>query len=435
MKIEEFVQQFDDIIPYKFDIKLGNSSINEVKKDKSKASSKNFKGKMYPYYKKEITGTAMDYIPMEEVNVPIKLSIQCDYPHRLKWEKFSKTTSKEFTELSVRLLKENEDRQIGYVSLQLNQSGDLKHKFCSYCNENRTREIMQSVFYHFNENTKSVSTSETLHYIFYNLETGMEEQVEFHKWNGVLQGVTIHNEKLKNPIHNSIVWSQGNVDEKEFMFSRCFSERLLIGKKPDCDVMNSIINEDFIYRRNRIKELHSLMKYEKDEKINYGFNFKSFKQELRELLNSKNDIFGTFVGDYIGNTIIKKDGKLLLVVETVKDNLYYFTPIDITNTNAFDVDIYGIRCSDTLYYNAIRNSAKIPMFRIKIENGEEILIPFRETLTEEEIQSFRNFKSYCLESFIEIENKRLSTLSLKQNKNIEPNEGPTLRKKKKEYKK
>lgn len=431
MSIEEFVRQFEDVIPYKFTIKIGGARASEIKTDKSKATSKNFKGKLYPYYKGELTGTKTDYIPLEEINVPIGVSIECNYPHRLKWEKSSKTTNKEKTDFQVRLLKENEDRQFGYVSLDLTPAGDLENKFCSYCNEDGTREVSQFIFYCFNEETKEITANEHLSYIFYNLETGMEEQVVFYKTNGKLQGITTHKSKLRNHQFDSIIWSEENVDEKECMFSRCFSEKLLEGINPNCDNTNSIINKDFVYRRNRIKRLHKLMKYENNEKTKHSFNFRGFKQELKELLNPQNDIFSVFVGNYIGNTIIKQDGKLLLIVETIKDNLYYFTKVDITNTYAFNVDMYMDRYDSTLYYNAIRNASKMPMFRIKIENGEEILIPFGEAPTEEEVQSFQEFKSYCIESFVSIENKKLSTLSLKQNKNLEPNEGPILRKKKK----
>lgn len=431
MSIEEFVNQFDDVIPHKFHIQIGGSRANDIKTDKSKASKDNYKGKLYPYYKKGLTGTEVDYIPIEEIDVPIRLEIQCNYPHRLKWEGSSKTTNKERVEFEVRLLKENEDRQFGYVSLDLTPSGDLSHKFCSFYNEDGTREIMQFISYHFNEDTKEVTANEHLHFVFNNLETGMEEQVEFHKTNGKLQGITIHKSELRNHMYDSIIWSKDNVDEKEYMFSRCFSEKLLEGINPSCDETNWIINEDFIKRRNRIKELRNLMRYEKDERMKYCFNFEGFKHELRELLNPKNNIFGRFVGNYVGSTIIKKDGRLLLIVETIKEKLHYFTQVDITNTNAFDVDMYKIRYDNTLYRNAIINASKMPMFRIKIENGEEVLVPFGEIPTEEEIQSFQEFKSYCIESFPSIENKKLATLSLKQNKNVEPNDGPNLRKKKK----
>lgn len=413
MSIEEFVHQFEDVIPYRFSLKVGGNRIEDIKIDKTKISSKNHKGKLYPFYKKEVVGTTKDYIPFEEVNVPISFQIQCDYPHRLKWEKFSKTTNKERTEIEVRLLHEMENRQFGYVSLDLNSAGDMTEKFCSYYNADGTHEIMQYIFYYFNEETKEINTKESLSYILKNFETGMEERVNFSKTNGKLVGITISKNKQKNPVYESIVWSKDNLNEKEFMFSRCFSEKLLMGISPTCDITNSIINQDFIYRRNRIKIVHRLLRYEKDEKNKSAFNFRMLKQELKELLDPKNNVFGGFVGDYIGNTIIKKDGKLLLIVETVKDTLHYFTQIDITNTNAFDVDFYQDRYDSTLYYNAIRSASKMPMFRIKIENEDDVLVPFGENVTKEELQSYNDFKSYCLESFATIQSKKLSTLSLK----------------------
>lgn len=429
MSIEEFVSKFTDVIPYKFSIKIGGNRAGDIRIDKTKVSNKNYKGRIYPFYKKSIEGTTTNYIPMEEINVPVEISIQCDYPHRLKWEKISKTTNKEKVKFEVKLLKEKEDKQFGYLSLNLTPAGDLEQKFCCYYNEDGTHKIIQSVFYNFNQETKEVSTKENLSYIDYNLETGLEEKVEFQKMNGILHGVTMYKRKLKNPMYESIVFSQENIDEKEYMFSRCFSEKLLEYKNISCDIPNLIINEDFIHRRRRIKDLHDTINLEKEEENKYFLNYKVFKEELRELLNPKNDIFGGFVGNYVGNTILKKEGKILLIVETLKDNLHYFTQIDITNTDAFDIEFGLERFDGTLYYNAIRNASKMPMFRIKIENGEDVLIPFGETATKEEIQNYNEFKNYCVENFRTIQEKKLATLSFKS-REIEQQGGPNLKRKK-----
>lgn len=106
------------------------------------------------------------------------------------------------------------------------------------------------------------------------------------------------------------------------------------------------------------------------------------------------------------------DSKWILILETLKDDYHYFTSIDITNTDAFDVDFYHERKDGTSYYQAIKNSDKTPMFRTKIENGKEILIPLGEHITDNELRNFEIFKSYCVENFDTIESKRMATLYL-----------------------
>lgn len=81
----------------------------------------------------------------------------------------------------------------------------------------------------------------------------------------------------------------------------------------------------------------------------------------------------------------------------MNNGYHYFTSVDITNTDAFDVDLYSNRYDGTLYYQAIANSNKTPMFRTKIEN---------------ELKSFELFRLYCGDDFGTIERKQMATLSL-----------------------
>ena len=80
----------------------------------------------------------------------------------------------------------------------------------------------------------------------------------------------------------------------------------------------------------------------------------------------------------------------------------------------------------------MENSDKTPIFRTKMENGEEILVPLGEHITDEESRYFEMFKSYCVESFGTIERKRMATLSLDKYSNGE--QGHELIKKKKDNK-
>ena len=54
MNIEEFLKIFNDIIPYKFQLKIGGARSDMIISDKELISAKNRKGKSYPFYKKNL---------------------------------------------------------------------------------------------------------------------------------------------------------------------------------------------------------------------------------------------------------------------------------------------------------------------------------------------------------------------------------------------
>ncbi len=419
MNIEEFLNTFNDIIPFKFQLKIGGAKSKSIISNKELISSQNWKGKSCPFYKKNLLEKNIDYIPLEKLNLPIELTIQCSYPHTLKWEKKSKSTNKEQTHFQVRILSEDNSRQLGYLSIYLTPAGDIDHKLCSFSNENGTHKIIQSINYSYDEQTKKVIPTEYLSFIFYNLETELEEKLSFYKVDGILKCITINKQGLKN--HGvSIVWTDNKIKEQQEFFSRfCNNAKVQHATPLACDMTNYIINKDFTSKLERIKELLRILSYENNSKYNFHYDYDKLREEIEYLSDPKNDIFSGFYGEYIGNTIIKSDSKLILVVETLKDNYHYFTSVDITSTDAFDVDFDFERYSGKSYYQAIEKSNKIPIFRVKIENGEEVLIPLGNKITDDEIKNYEKFKSYCIEDFGIIENKKMATLSLDKYSNRE----------------
>lgn len=425
MSIEEFLNIFDDMIPYKFQLKIGGTRSKSIIYDKEFISSENRKGKIYPFYKKSLLGTVTEYIPLEKVDVPIDLTIQCSHPHTIKWEKRSTSTNKEGVHFQVRILNEDNNRQIGFLLLDLTPAGDIYHKFCSFYNENGTHEIIQSINYSYDKQTKKVTPMECLSYIFNNLETGLEESVSFHKEASILKCITIKRQGLRNHAFDSIVWTSDEVDKKQEFFSKfCNNGKVERATTLVCDMTNYIINKDFTSKLERIKSLQGILMYEHDANFNTYYDYNKIREEIEDLSDPKNDIFSGFYGEYIGNTIIKSDSNLTLIIETLKDEYHYFTSVDITNTDVFDIDFYHERTDGTLYYRAIANSNKQPMFRVKIENGKEILMPLGEYITDAEIRYYELFKSYCIEDFSTVERKKLATLSLDKYFNSE--RGPRL---------
>ena len=420
MKIEKFLNNFNDIITYKFQLKIGGNKANDIISNKELISYENRKGKIYPFYRKNLMGTTTDYVPLNKVNAPIELTIQCSHPHVLKWEKKSQSTNKKISNFEVRILNEDTDRQFGFLSLDLTPAGDIYHKFCSFSNEDRTHVIIQSINYNYDEKTKQVIPIECLSFIFNNLEAGLEEKVSFHKEKGILKCVTVNKQALKNHAFDSIIWSNENVKEKQEFFSRYCNNATVEKAILNCDITNFIINEDFTSRLERIKELQRLLTYE--GKPTFSYDYDKIRQEIEYLKDPTNDIFSGFYGEYIGNTIIKFNSKLILLLETLKDDYHYFTSVDITNTNAFNVDMYFNRENGTSYYQAIKNSDKMPTFRIKIVNGEERLIPLGEHITNDELRNYEMFKSFCAESFNTIESEKMATLNLEKYSKKQTNE-------------
>ena len=421
MSIEEFLKIFNDIIPYKFQLKIGGTKSDMIISDKELISANNRKGKSYPFYKKNPIGTTTEYISLDKINVPIELTIQCPHSHVLKWESKPESTNKKSTSFRVRILNDDASRQLGYLSLDLTKAGDIDHKFCSFSNEDGTHEIMQSILYNYDKTTKKVVPIECLSFIFYNLEMGLEEKVIFNKENGNLKCITINKQGLKNHAFDSIVWSDDKVKEKYEFFSRYCNNATVERATPlVCDFTNYIINKDFTDKLDQIKRLQIILNHEGDSLFNH-YDYDGIREKIEQLKDPKNDIFSGFYGEYIGNTIIKFDSKLILVLETLKDGYHYFTSVDITNTDAFNVDFYHERNNGTLYYQAIKNSDKKPMFRTKNDNGEEVLIPLGDYITDEELRNFETFRSYCVESFNTIENKKMAALSLDKYSNSEKN--------------
>lgn len=413
MNIDEFLNIFNDIIPYKFQLKIGGIKSNTIISNKELISSQNRKGKSYPFYRKSLLGTTTDYIPLEKIDVPIELTIQCSHPHTLKWERASKSTNKKSTHFQARILTEDASRQLGYLSIDLTPAGDINHKFCSFYNEDGTHEIMQSIDYSYDEQTKKVTPTECLSFISLNLETGLEEKISFYKDNSILKGITISKQVLKNHAFDSIVWSDDKLKEKQMFFSRfCNNARVEEATTLVCDMTNYIINIDFTSKLEEIKELQRILSYEHDPRHEFYHDYNKIREKIKYLADPKNDIFSSFYGEYIGNTVIKLNSKLILIIETLKDDYHYFTSVDITNTGAFDIDFYHQRKDDTLYYSTIESSDKKPMFRVKIENGNEVLIPLGEQITDDEIRNFELFKSFGIGDIGNIEIKRMATLSL-----------------------
>ena len=314
----------------------------------------------------------------------------------------------------VRILTEDASRQLGFLSLNLNRAGDIYHKFCAFYSEDGTHEITQSVNYRYDDKTKKVKSREELDFISTNLETGLVETVTFHKEDGVLKCVTISKQPVQKSAYIGLIWSEGEIKEKQEFFSRFYNnESIKAGTYPFCDFANFVISSDYTNRLETIEVLKMQLSYENDPRpCMVDRDYTKIREKIKRLEDPKSDIFGDFYGEYIGNTIIMDDSKSILVIETLKDGYHYFTSVDISDTDAFNYDMIGEYHDSPLYFQRLKESEKTPMFRTKISDGEEEIIPLGDHITDEELRNYELFKSYCTESFGTIEKEKLSSLTL-----------------------
>ena len=125
-----------------------------------------------------------------------------------------------------------------------------------------------------------------------------------------------------------------------------------------------------------------------------------------------------FNGLYVGNTIIKKDNKTILIIESLCGDYHYFISTDITGTDIFDDDIFSDTIRSVCFYQKLQKSGTKPIFRLKVIDSKEILVPFGEEITDEELKNYEMFKSFCFESFSTIKKEKMAVLSLsKHSKN------------------
>ena len=414
MSIEEFLKQFNDIIPFSFNLRVGGARTNLIKTDDEHKSYNNFKGRMYPFYKKDITGVTTEWVPLEEIDAHLDLIITCSYPHTFKWEECPKSTKKSSQHFVVRILTD-EDRQVGFIMLDLNKAGDIDSKYCSYYNEDGTHNITHSVDYSFDQETKKmVKDKERLSFTSINLEEKIEEEVTFYRKNGVLTCVTISKHPLRNSAYVSLLWHEDDVKRNQIFFSRYYNNvPIESGTYIASDPAHHVIIGDYQNRLATIENLETRLEEEKDPKpYMRQSDFDRIRDKIKDLKDPENDMFSGFVGDLIGNAIIKDGSKEILVFETLKDGYHYFTSLDVTGLDAFNYDMGDEYHNSPLYFEAMKNTQKTPMFRTRVTEEEEVLVPFGDQITEEETKNYEWFKSYCTESLADIHALKLSTFTL-----------------------
>ena len=147
-----FFDEFNHIVPYFTKVNVGKNK--QFKIDPNSKSYSNHKGKMVAFYKKSKTLEELEkyglcgcveYLPAEQVSMPIDIEISSDENLTPIFEESSKYTNQEITHHAIRIF--NSDKtQVGYVSLSLTPAGDIAEKTSFYESPDETEQISHTIF-------------------------------------------------------------------------------------------------------------------------------------------------------------------------------------------------------------------------------------------------------------------------------------------------
>ncbi len=380
MNIFEFINRFDDMIPYEIEVVIGGNLANKFKEEEEQKCRENYRGKMYPVNDTsaiEDNTIKLDYKPAQELSLPIKILVKTNPSYivlneskqSLGFNENITHTNKEWTSHTLRLINSN-NSQVGCIMIDLNQSGDVRHQTCFYESYSGKHEIMHSVDIDtvlpksYKDKPKTLCTKEhiiyTERYVF-----GTETTVEVYKVDGVVTGVDIKNKKTKT--------------REEIMF------------QPLTELASNSNNPDgMIYLTRSVFDNPELAKM---ARVKCSYESRVLREDLQSLCGR----LSGFTGDYIGHTFVMGQNYSTLCVHTQKGDYNLYTLVDLAGTKPFkdtspfdEIDYdYGIRDDefgrDENYLDRIRSGVdNKPLFITKKdEDGKEVLAGYKGIIFEE----------------------------------------------------
>ena len=409
-----FFDEFNHIIPYFLNVNVGKNK--RFKTDANKKSYSNYKGKMVAFYKKAKTleelekygfGEYIEYLPAEQVSMPIDIQVVSDEDLIPIFEKSSKYTNKERTSHDIRIF--NRDKvQVGYVSISLTPSGDIDEKTSFYESPDGTEKIMHTIYnkmrdgklikddtFEFQKNSKEETT-----------------KVRISQRNGKVVGCSVLEQEIETKedvMFQSI--TQFSKNEKTPKLKRyvasCLDDEPDFGKRGgslipwECKILEDDL---FEYKKNmnkfqkfarRFKEetdtelsverAIEIGKMPYDELFKQGFSLNiesvilSYANLAKYLNNENNNLLKDFKGDYIGNILklTDKGYEACIVTKHEKNGYDYrlYTLIDLTGTSITQgtgMEEYMDIDRDPNYFKRLENADKTPTFVTRIErDGNE----------------------------------------------------------------
>ena len=448
-----YIDDFKDVIPFYVRITIGKD--RQFINDSCKKNSKNYKGKMVNFYKKATTVEEMsqyglegymEYLPVEEVSLPIEVSIICTKDDvTIRTEKTSKFTEKKFTTHEFRLF-DKDNNQVGFTSVIITPAGDIDSLYCSYNNCNLTHELVCHI-----SNDEDGNKEE--HFTFEKYDKDGSKSLEIIQKNGEIIGVAvtekettikentefpeirksinyINSKKIKKYVASCVV-NEVNIDKRggAFIPTKCnILENDLLGYQRAMNQFQQKLR-DFKEKTGievSIEEAIEFGKLSCDKREQAGaisifFNAQGNSNLVTYLQDRSNNLLEGFKGEYIGN--IFNEHEVYIVTKYQKDGQDYrlYTLVDLTGTSITQGLKWGDKelgiGRDENYFKRLKNADKTPTFvTIKSKDGKEKLILYRGNAVCGKCPEYDEFVEKFISPFSEVKPVKMSQF-LNEHKN------------------
>lgn len=418
MNINEFIAKFNDLITYQIDVKIGGHKSDKSKIGEVERTNANLKGKVYPFYKKNLAETETTYLPANEISLPIDIKVECNEAEYIIFDNKNpkngepdyllenpiKYTNKKNSEHNIRILNGNKE-QIGFTSLNLNASGDIERKYSSYRNKDRSHEVIYTSSYKIEAN--ELQKTITIDFNENDYETNISTSLKIYKYNDKVVGITIEMKKILTQEEKMLIPIAANTfdinAENNYFF---LSKGYLVDEndisKRAFRPLENIEIEDALLEYNRGAQ--RLSRISEDRLWHY--------ERLKYYVNAKeNNLLRDYIGNYVGNIVYMNKEKTTLYVITEKDGLNFYTEVDLTGAR-----IYTDYCGMDDYFGEthherLKTAPKILKFITKIIDGEEQLVDYENFKFSDELQKeFESFKNNYIDSFTGVEKIKIGKI-------------------------
>lgn len=453
-----FFDEFNHIVPYFVRVNVGKNK--PFKNDPTKKSHTNHKGKTVAFYKKAKTleelekygsGEYIEYLPAEQVSMPIDIQVASDENITPIFEKSSKYTNKEITYHDIRLFNSDKD-QVGYVSFSLTPSGDINQKTSFYESPDGTEKIMH-ITYNDMVDGKLIKDD---HFEFQKNSKEGTKKVAISQRDGKVAGCSVVEKELETKedvLFQSI--TQFSKDEKTPKLKRyvasCVVDETERSKRGGTLIPWECmtLEEDLFAYQKAMAEFQQDVKWFKeqtgidvsiekaikigelsyDERKKQGFSSFPFDAPYyphlaRYLADESNNRLKDFKGNYIGNILklTDKGYEACIVTKHQKDNKDYrlYTMIDFTGTSITQgtgMDEYADIGRDSNYFERLESADKTPTFVTRMgKDGKEELVLYKGNAISEECPEYEEFVEDFIAPFSEIKPMQISKILNKKSK-------------------
>lgn len=450
-----FFDEFNRVVPYFIKVSVGKNK--QFKTDPNKKSYTNHKGKMVAFYQKAKTleelekyglGEYMEYLPAEQVSMPIDIQVTSDEKLTPIFEEFSKYTNKQNTHHRIRIFN-SDNIQVGCVFLSLTPSGDIADKTSFYDSPDGTEKIMHETY---NNMRDGKLVKDDVFEFQKNSEEGTKK-VKISQREGKVVGCSVVEKDLES--REDVLFqpiTQFAKDEKTPKLNKyvasCVVDETERGKRGGTLIPWECmtLEEDLFRYQETMDQFQQHVKWFKektgievsiekaieigelsyDEEKKQGFsqfNAGYYSRLARYLSDESNNRLRDFKGNYIGNILKLTDNgyEACIVTKHQKSGQDYrlYTLIDLTGTSITQGtgldEVEGIS-RDSNYLERLDSADKTPTFVTRINaEGKEDLVLYGGNAISGECPPYKQFVEDFIAPFSEIEPIKISKILNKEN--------------------